>query len=191
MDDLRHYIRSLVSVSDATLDAVEGVMHTRQLTKNEYLARAGEFSNQIAFLRAGIMRAYYRTDEAQEYNKTLFVGPCMVGALTSLVTGQENKIYIQALVPCEVLVGDYQELLRLYDAHPDLERFARRMVEVIYVQKEEREIDLVLLTARDRYLKFLEEYGSLTQEIPLYHIASYLGVTPTQLSRIRNSLAQG
>jgi len=191
MEDFRPYARSLVPLPDATLDAVEGLMQRRELPKNAFFAQAGDYTSDLAFLRSGIMRGYYRTEDAHEYNKSLFVGPTMVGALSSLATGRMNQIYIQALSPCELYVVDYPSLLRLYDEHPSLERFARRFVEFVYVQKEEREIDLVLLSARERYEKFLQEYGHVAQDIPLYHVAAYLGVTPTQLSRIRAAMARG
>jgi CRP-like cAMP-binding protein len=76
----------------------------------------------------------------------------------------------------------------LYDKFPDLERVGRRLAEFYFVDKEQREIEIVLLDAEKRYQIFLQQYPGLSQLIPQYHIASYLGVTPTQLSRIRRKL---
>jgi len=111
-----------------------------------------------------------------------------MGAFSSLVTGQVNHVHIQALTECELFVADYGALTRLYDAHPDWERFARKLAEGYFVVKEQRELELALLDARARYKRFQEEYPGLEQLISQYQVASYLGVTPTQLSRIRARL---
>jgi hypothetical protein len=75
--------------------------------------------------------------------------------------------------------------VNLYNTFPALERFARKLAESYFVLKEKREIELVLLEAGERYLIFQKEFPGLENRIPQYHIASYLGITPTQLSRIR------
>jgi len=89
------------------------------------------------------------------------------------------------MTDCELLVADYHSFTQLFDKHPRIERIARMTAEQFFIQKEKREIDLVMLEAKDRYLILKEEHPSLEQLIPQYHIASYLGVTATQLSRIR------
>jgi CRP-like cAMP-binding protein len=73
----------------------------------------------------------------------------------------------------------------LYDQFEGLERIARKLAENYFMVKEQREIELVLLDASQRYRLFQQEYPGLENRIPQYHIASYLGITPTQLSRIR------
>jgi CRP-like cAMP-binding protein len=82
-------------------------------------------------------------------------------------------------------VANYEQLTRLFAPYPDWERFARCHAEWLFVLKEQREIELVLLDAAQRYQLFRQQYPSLEQKIAQYHIARYLGVTPTQLSRIR------
>lgn len=72
----------------------------------------------------------------------------------------------------------------------DIERLARKLAELFFVQKEQREIDIVLLDADKRYLLFQKEFPGLENMIPQYHIASYLGITPTQLSRIRKKIVK-
>jgi CRP-like cAMP-binding protein len=84
-----------------------------------------------------------------------------------------------------LLVATYQEITKLYDQHPQVERLARILAEQFFVRKEKREIELVTLEAKERYAIFQQEHPQLEQLIPQYHIASYLGVSPTQLSRIR------
>jgi hypothetical protein len=82
-------------------------------------------------------------------------------------------------------VAEYQKITALFEQYRKVERLARILAEQFFVRKEKREIELVTLEAKDRYVIFQEEHPQLEQLIPQYHIASYLGISPTQLSRIR------
>ena len=91
---------------------------------------------------------------------------------------------------CKLREANSSKLIALYDKHQDLERMARILSERYFVQKEQREVEIVLLNASERYLIFKKEFSDLEQIIPQYHIASYLGITPTQLSRVRQKLSK-
>ncbi|MDH5599450.1 MAG: Crp/Fnr family transcriptional regulator, partial [Cyclobacteriaceae bacterium] len=84
-------------------------------------------------------------------------------------------------------IAEYSRMTDLYDSIPNLERFARKLVEQIFVSKERREIEIVMLSAAERYELFKKKFPELEKSIPQYHIASYLGISPTQLSRIRGN----
>lgn len=158
------------------------------LKRGEYFAREGEFSKKIGFLSSGIIRAFYRNQQGTEYNKHFFIQDQMVGGYASLVSKMANQINQQALCDCKLLIADYCEIMALYDECPDLERLSRRLAEIYFVDKERREIEIVLLDATARYLIFRQQYPGLEQLIPQHHIAAYLGISPTQLSRIRRKM---
>ena len=157
----------------------------KQIKKNEYFAIEGEYSSKLAFISAGIVRAFYRNNQGNEYNKTFFSKKGFIGAYSSLITNQENKINLQCLTDCSFLVADFSNIKKLYDTNPKIERLARILAEQFFVSKEKREIEIVMLDATERYEIFQKEHPNLENRIPQYHIASYLGITPTQLSRIR------
>ena len=117
------------------------------------------------------------------------VAPSFIGAYSTLITGKENRINIEFLTDAEVLVTNYQQFISLYQKHPQIESLSRKLSENYFVQKEKREIELVTMDAEKRYEIFKQEFPNLDQLIPQYHIASYLGVSATQLSRIRRNLA--
>jgi len=102
-----------------------------------------------------------------------------------LISGQKNLINIQCLTNCVIQVADFNKITALYNDYPKIERLARILAENKFSIKEKREIELVTLDATERYIIFQSEHPNLENLIPQYHIASYLGVTPTQLSRIR------
>lgn len=190
MDDLKAFTGTLQDLSEESWGAVREIFRPSQLEKGAWFAVAGEHASRLAFLRSGVLRAYYQSPTGQDYNKAFFVAPAIFGAYSSLITGELNQIHIQALSHCELLEADYADLVALYAEHREVERMARRLAEMKFVEKEQREIDLVILDAKARYLRFRERQPKLEMEIPQYHIASYLGVTPTQLSRIRAELAK-
>lgn len=185
MDLLLAYIKNIIPVSDALQNDLALLFSPIQLKKEEYLAIEGRVETKLAFINSGVLRAFFRGADGKEYNKTFFDAATFVGTYNSLITGNPNNINIQALTDCSLLTVDYKQLVGLYDKHPMLERMARIIAETIFVVKEKREIELVTLDATQRYQIFKQEHPTLENLIPQYHIASYLGVSATQLSRIR------
>ncbi len=184
------FLTRISPLSDDAQRVLLGMLREESLGKGNYFALAGNVETQYGLLTAGVMRAFYRNADGEEYNKTLFTPVSFVGAYASLVSGQPNQIYLQALTDCTVWTAPYASLTSNYDRFPDLERLARKLAERYYVVKEQRELEIVMLDAGERYQLFQQQFPTLEQLIPQYHIASYLGITPTQLSRIRRSFAR-
>lgn len=190
MTELKKYIEHLTPLSATSWERLKNLFVEKELKKDEYFITAGQIAKEIAFLESGILRAFYRNGEGTEYNKHFFVSPCFIGGYASLITGAPNQINQQALCACKILVADYSALKALYPSCQDIETLSRTLAERFFVHKEQREIEIVLLEADKRYQLFQQQFPGLEQQIPQYHIASYLGITPTQLSRIRRKLAK-
>ena len=188
MNELKDYYNSISKLHESTWERILPFFSEDKLAKHEYFARENKTAHQIAFLKTGVVRAFFINQEGKEYNKQFFVGQSIIGAYTSLLTGNVNLIAQQALTDCLIYTCDYKLLTNLYDECPDLERFARRIAEHYFLEKEKKEIEIVLLDASQRYILFKKEFPTLEQLIPQLHIASYLGVSATQLSRIRRQL---
>lgn len=191
MTELYKYLNAISPLQDKTWERIEALFSEKTIAKGDYFIGEGETAKQIGFLKSGIIRAFYRNNEGMEYNKHFFIPHNIVGGYSSLITSTANKIIQQTLTDSTILVASYAEIVKLYDVFPDFERVGRRLAELYFVNKEQREIEIVLLNADQRYLIFCKEYPHLEQLIPQYHIASYLGITPTQLSRIRRKLSEG
>lgn len=190
MQAIATFLQTISPLTEATLQALQPCFQPLQLKKNEYFVREGAYAQRIGFLQEGVMRAFFLNTAGKEYNKQFFVGPTVVGAYTSLITKQPNKIAQQALTDCQIWVADYRKIEVLYDQFHDLERLGRKMAEFYFLEKEQKEIEMALLDADKRYLIMRERFPTLEAIIPQYYIASYLGITPTQLSRIRRKMAQ-
>ena len=185
MINFSNFLKQFTNIPTESMQALLDLFQPVELNKNNFLAKEGERSKSLYFVESGVLRAYYQNPKGEEFNKLFFVNPAIVGAYSSLITGETNKINIQCLSNCLVLKANFQSILKLYDAHPTIERLNRTIAEDFFVKKEKREMSLVMNNASERYAMFQEEFSGLENEITQYHIASYLGITPTQLSRIR------
>lgn len=190
MKELKKYFDQISIFSNDSFEQFIEQFDEVKFSKGDFFAQEGNFESKFGILTEGVVRAFFRNQDGLEYNKTFHTPPSFLGAYSSLVTSQKNLINIQALTDSKILVADYPEFVKLFDQNPEFERFARRLAELFFVQKEKREIELVVLNADERYAIFQKEFPTLEQLIPQYHIASYLGVTPTQLSRIRKNLSK-
>lgn len=182
---MRSYLEQFIPVPGDAWEALFACFIPKELPKGAFLTRPGSPVTDIAFLVTGTMRAYVTDDRGAEYNKTLHIAPGFAGPYSALTSGRSNQVSVQALESCRLLIADYRRVERLYDQFTALERFARKLAEQYFAAKEQREIDLVLLDAEARYVAFQQSFPGLESRIRQYHVASYLGITPTQLSRIR------
>ena len=189
MNELRDYFNRISKLKDSTWDRILPFFKEERLLKNEYFAEVNKTARKIAFLKTGVVRAFFVNQEGKDYNKQFFVGPSMIGAYTSLLTQNRNLIAQQALTDCIIYTCDFEALTSLYDEYQDLERFARKVAEHYFLEKEKKEIEIVLLNASQRYILFQKEFPTIQQLISQFHIASYLGISATQLSRIRKQFS--
>lgn len=188
MKEVLTYINTISPIKEDTFDELQKFFKPLQLYKNDFFVREGEYAQQIGFLKKGVVRAFFLNQEGKEYNKQFFVGPSIIGAYASLLTKQPNKIAQQALTDCEILVANFSEMEKLYTKFHDLERLGRKIAEFYFLEKELKEIEMALLDADKRYLIMRERFPTIETIVPQYYIASYLGISPTQLSRIRKKL---
>ncbi|RIV17788.1 Crp/Fnr family transcriptional regulator [Fibrisoma montanum] len=161
----------------------------RKLAKHEYFLRAGEVCTQIAFINQGCLRYYYLKD-GDEFNGQFFFEGAWIGDYQSFLTGQPSIQYFDALEDAELLVMQHTDLQNLYAELPKFERFGRVLAENVVIGSQRRTASLLFDTPEERYLKLIKERPKVMERIPLHHIASYLGIKPESLSRIRKRLAE-
>ena len=181
----------MTKISPITLDAwgdFQNLLETVSFERNEYLIRTGQRAFYCYVLLDGVIRVFY-SKEGNEYNKTFFVPGMFPTPLTSLISGSPSQVSFQAITHCLAIRFSYQEFRSLFERHRCLETYLLRVLEQEWMKKEEHDIRMVTNDATTNYGIFREDYPGLENIIPQYHIASYLGITPIQLSRIRAKLA--
>lgn len=179
------YVSAISPLAPDTWAALEPLFQVVRVAKGAHLVSVGSTATRFGLLEAGWVRAYYVTAEGTEYSKYLFHAPALVGDYASLLTGEPVRTPQQALSDCVVHLADWSRVQQLFDPHRDLERLARRFAESLYLENERRELELVTLPAAERLRLLLERHPTIERDLPKYQIAAHLGITPTQLSRIR------
>ena len=170
------------------------IPHCRRLDaeSTECLYRPGQSASEVYFVHSGLVRVFNTTDSGEkEFNKSFVIEGQFVGALSSPLRVESSPYYIETMEPCELLVIPRSSLEALYQCSIVWANIGRIYMEHLAITKEQREAQLLTGSAEQRYLRFLEQYPNLVGRVPLYHIASYLGVTDVALSRIRRRLNPG
>ncbi len=183
-------VNTVHTLTDSAWGDLLPLFSEKKILKGDYFVEENSYPDQVGFILDGVLRAFYRTPDGNEYNKTFFVDNSFAVSLAAVIQKSKSCLNFQALTESKLLVANYFEIVALFEKHRCIETLIRLILEIEWVvKKEQREIRLVLNNAEERYIYFQEEYPGLENIIPQYHIASHLGITPIQLSRIRAKMA--
>ena len=186
LPQLQIFFRLFVDFSDEELKDVWDFFYFKKIKKGDFMYRPNEIATEIGFLIKGVFRIYYLIDDRES---TRFLGSegIFVTSVPSFTTQNLCTEYVEALENMELLMLSYQNLQKMYDISPKWERFVRILAERSYSDQQKRVYSLIALTAQQRYEQFINEYPDLSQRVPQYIIANYLGISPETLSRIRKN----
>ncbi|HEY9651465.1 MAG TPA: Crp/Fnr family transcriptional regulator [Coleofasciculaceae cyanobacterium] len=181
-------LRSLIALTESEATQIVCLFQTHTLNQNNFWVRAGEIPQTIGFVISGILRLYYVDADGNEFTKSFCAENSFVAAYSALLLKQPSRLFIQALEDTKLLIADYSTYRSLSESQSSLQQLNCRIAESLFIKKERREAALLLDDAKTRYLNFLQEYPGLETRLKQYHIASYLGITPVSLSRVRAQL---
>lgn len=180
---------SYAQISDVTWQALKTVTQIKQLEKHQVLYQAGDIPTTFAWVFRGLIRGFVCDEKGNEYNKKFFDEGKFPGPMSALLTNSSSKLGFDALEQTLLIEIDFLAYRRLLLQHDDLKLFQIYYLEKNWLlDKDEREISIVQQDAAARYQLFVKDFPGLVERLPQYHIASHLGITPTQLSRIRKKL---
>ncbi|WP_343532402.1 cyclic nucleotide-binding domain-containing protein [Pedobacter sp.] len=189
LDSLKTYLSSYSSITSSSFELIKDLVKFHQFYKNEILINEGDVAKNIYFLCEGAVRAYSSDQQGHTYNKNIFLAGKMVGSMVSALLQKPSSFTLQALDKSLLLAINFNKFKQLIHKNDDLKNYYIAYLEREWViDKEQREVSLVMESASIRYQKFMEQYPNIDQKISLHHIASHLGITATQLSRIRKDL---
>lgn len=188
-NDLKRKFESYAPISPTSWQLIENSIETQSIKKGELLLRNGQIAKEIHFVAKGALRAFITDAEGNIYNKNIFLEGDFAGSTASLIQQIPSYFAIEALENSILININYKKYRDLIFQNDDLKNFYIAYLEKNWViEKEQREISIVMENATERYLDLLSKHPDISERIPLLHIASHLGITPTQLSRIRKSL---
>ena len=165
------------------------VCRVRELARGECLLRAGERASLLGVVVSGLMREFFITSSGVERTKNFCPPGQWTGSLPDLLSHAPARSFIVAEERTRLVLLRWDELLALEARHPSYATLARRSAERLLLVKAEREYELICLDAEARYQAFQARYGALESRLSGRHVASYLGITPVHLSRLRRRRA--
>lgn len=182
---LYQYLRAAVDLPEAEWAFAAAHVQLLSLAKHEPLVSAGQVCRRWAFVETGVLRSFLTVDEREIHNE-FFLPGSFASAFTSFITHAPSAWTVQALKPCTVIVFSHTLLQTLYARHSAWLYLGKAVMETQFMHKCRREKSFLRDAAEQRYHALLEQYPTLEQHVPQQYIASYLGIRPETLSRLRS-----
>jgi CRP-like cAMP-binding protein len=144
----------------------------------------------FGFVVEGILKEYYITKDGNEYIKSFSLHGDFTGSYFDLLSGLPSTCNIRALKPTKLAVANFKDLQIYFDKNIHWQRLGRMLAEKLFIIKARREYELLTLSAEERYKKLIHEWTGVETELSQILIASYLGITPISLSRIKKKIKE-
>ncbi len=186
IDSFLAYLTAFHRLPNGLIEGIKRNAKVNEMKKGQVFTCKGAYDKKIGFLSEGIMRIYDVDTQGQQWNKVLLTYQTSLLGNTEL--NQPAIHYIDAITDCTIVELPISFLEKALEEFQELREVRSKIVSRIYQMKSERESDLLILSTKDRFLKLKDNIGDTIENIPQYHIASFLGITPIQLSRIKSSL---
>ncbi|MFZ5469873.1 MAG: Crp/Fnr family transcriptional regulator [Myxococcota bacterium] len=186
---LAQVLPRVIPASDDAVRAIAALVTRATFPRDAWLLRAGDRAEWCHLVISGLVRELYVDDDGVEHTRCFLAEGAVTGSLLDLLSSGPAVTWIQALEPTTTLRWRYADFDALCARHRDLDTFARRLAESLYVRKARREYELLALGAAARYARWCREEATLDGRVSRRHLASYLGITPEHLSRLRRAPA--
>lgn len=184
-DKLKQQIQSNISISINDLELALTFFKPFSLKKRDLFLQVGKRCNSIAFINSGMLRIFYPNDFGEEITCHFAQDGDWVTSLSVFGSNRPSAENIQALTDCDLLVIYVDDFEQMHKELPIMQEFSRKVIEAINLMMEKRVAFFQNYTAENRYQYILKNHPQLLQTVPLQYLASYIGVTPQHLSRLR------
>ncbi|WP_299461783.1 Crp/Fnr family transcriptional regulator [uncultured Microscilla sp.] len=189
LDQFKQSIHQYSPISNESFEQIQGLTQLQHIKKGAYLVQVNQVAKKMYFVCKGILVSQFLTKDGHAHIKNFFLENNFAASTVSLLQQTPSTFDIRALEDTVLLEFDYGQYKQLVHRIPELSRFHIAYLEQSWIIKnEQRQIAFATQTSAERYQAFLTEYPTLDKRVPQLHIASYLGITPTQLSRLRKDL---
>jgi len=177
-------IQSIIDLTPSEVDCINVLWKERAIRKGDFFLADGQLCKQVGFVVKGLMR-YYINHDGEDKTYAFAQENDFVCNNESFIPQAPSTKIIQALEDCKILQISYDDLQTLYRSIKQGERFGRLVIEQVFIQTLQDLSSFYTDSPEYRYEKFVKKHPDLQQRISQYHIASYVGVKPQSLSRIR------
>lgn len=185
MKNIKEIIAEFCDLSEESEKKLFSILTTKKFKRGDVIAAKGEIPVHFFVLKSGVARSFFSNETEKQYTRTLYFPVSTIGAFSALVLNKPSQLTYDCLTDCEVYYGDFSELKKLIKLHNDIAVLYSKILEFVYLRMEKRIYELSALDSKERYKSLKKKVPMIENLIPQYQIASYLNITPVQLSRIR------
>ncbi|WP_298765908.1 Crp/Fnr family transcriptional regulator [uncultured Polaribacter sp.] len=190
MENLLHYLDAFETISDESKKKLFKLAKPVSFKKGEFLGKLGEKHKFIYILDTGIVRSTFINNKGKEQTRNIFMGNRAVGALDALILDKPAKFSYICSTDCTLFAIHFKKFKKLAKKNNAIGHLYAKILELVFLEVESKVIELSNLNSTERYLKLIKQTPEIENAVKQYHIASFLNITPVQLSRIRRSLIE-
>ena len=190
MDKFKQFLRNIAPITNKEFADTISFFTELNLQKGDFFAKQGKVCQNIAFILKGTLRTFYINNKAEETTSCFCTESNFTTSYKSFILQQPSNLSIQAIEDTELLAIDYHNLQQLYKSSPIWQNIGRIVAEQEYIIMEKYASMLNNETAKEKYLRLLQEQPTVIQKATVEDIASYLGITRRTLSRIRQEISK-
>ncbi|WP_169739279.1 Crp/Fnr family transcriptional regulator [Dyadobacter crusticola] len=187
---LKSAFESLVELSQPEWDFLKEAFTVRVVESKTIIASEGDVAKEIYFICSGLARLFYQTKDSDQITAFIFSENMFASCLESFIKQQPSTQNLETIEPCTLLVLSKEKLDLLYEQVPKCHVIMRKVMEARFIYSQQLLSSYILAGPQERYELFVRQYPHLVQRVPQYILASFLGVTPVSLSRIRKRIAR-
>ena len=184
--NINKYVLKCINLSATELEYFNSILEYKVIPKKTMLLQAGNVCNFEAYVIKGCIREYYIDNNGAEVTLQFAVEDWWVSDIASFQDQTISNMYIETLEECELLTLSRQSKEQLLSQIPRLERMFRMMIQRHLSVVQSRLFKTITNTASEKYLEFINRYPTIPQRVPQHYIASYLGISPEFLSKLRS-----
>jgi len=184
-NSLLEYIDGYITLDEEEVEILKSHTRIKKVRKKQFVVEQGEICRYENYVVEGCLRCYHLDEDGNEHIVQFAVEDWWIADLQSFLTQSPANFSVDALEPSTLIQFEYNKLQELYNRIPKLDRFFRLIIQNAYIASQQRIVTSYSKDAGKRYIEFRNRYPNIEQRVPQYMIASYLGITPEFLSKIR------
>lgn len=185
---INDFLKSFGILTNADIHDFQHLGIIKHLQKGDFFISEGKSCKEAAFIKSGILRSFFTPESGEEITYCITFPNTLMTAYSSFITSLPTLENIQAMAPCELLVIQKTDIDQLAKSSISWITFFKIIAEQQYIELEKRLFLFQKEKAKKRYMDLLENQPTYVQQIPLQYLASYLGITPRHLSRLRKEI---
>lgn len=187
---LKNVIKNISPITDSEWKLFENDIYEKTILKNDFFTKPDMVADSISFVLKGTFRTFYMDNNGADITTHFQLENMFIVDYQSFITSKKSVFQIEALEDSHILYFNKKTVESLFEQSHNWEKFGRIIAEQVFILYTKRFQSLLFQTAQERYLNLLKEFPEIFQRVPQYLIASYLGIKPQSLSRIRKQLSQ-